>query len=210
MGVKSFPVKGISARAGRAKVDPTVAVEQALLALPATWAEPTPAKAAVIDRPFWIVLVFQLRAQKLEFLRLAGLDEGADVHQAGAEFAARLAGVAAAAPKALPRRFDVPRLAPAAEPELEEPKAKSGYQLRAAAEAKRFAEATDSMYWIAFCSADATVRDVVAGQLAVVRHAGHAFDGPAVARLLGITLTTPTPAWKAPPVRRRWLALVRP
>lgn len=210
MGLKNFPVKTIGARAGRAKIDPTVAVEQALLALPATWAEPTLAKAAVIDRPWWVVLVFQLRAQKLEFLRLAGLPEGADVHQDGAEFAARLAGVPAAPPKAGPRRFDVPRLAPEEEPEPEEPKAKSGYQLRAAAEAKRFAEATDSMYWIAFCYPDAPARDAVRAQFCDVRGDGYVFDGGAVARQLGLALTTPTPTWKVPPVRRRWLALVRP
>ena len=199
--VTKFAVKPIAVRDEEPESDPVEDFETILAELPSMWSEPMSADSPTTDKPYWVILSFQLREQKLEFLAALGLSVEDDVHQDGAAFERALDGVRAK-PKATVAKFDVAPVGP-----HRAARRKGALHERADRESIRREQATQTAFWVAFCYATGAIRERVAGRLRAMgaREDAFRFCGNDVARAMGIDIKTPSPTWKTAPVRGRWM-----
>lgn len=86
-----------------------------------------------------------------------------------------------------------------------------GFKARAEREDQRFLDATDSEYWFAVCFQTRAQKEEFIQKLGVPAHEGDKYiDGLALAKLMGISIESPTPAVPRLKVNKRFLPIARP
>lgn len=79
-----------------------------------------------------------------------------------------------------------------------------GFRDRAKQEAKRFKDATDSEYWCAFCFQTRDQKEEFLKKLQLIELGDKYLDGLQVAKVLGVKIESPTPAFPKIKKDRAW------